>query len=81
MVYINIPYVPENNRINKDLVKKEIEILVISDNAKQNAYAAIYNLKPRGVDFEGEENVEAARLENVLSKLGVPYMRLEESEY
>lgn len=81
MVYVSIPYVPENNRIDKDLVKKEIEILVISDNAKQNAYAAIYNLKPRGVDFEGQENVEAARLENVLSKLGVPYMRLEESEY
>jgi hypothetical protein len=81
MVYVSIPYIPENNRLDKNLVKKEIEILVISDNAKQNAYAAIYNLKPRGVDFEGQENVEAARLENVLSKLGVPYIRLEESEY
>lgn len=81
MVYVSIPYVPENNRIDKDLVKKEIEILIISDNAKLDVYAAIYNLKPCGVDFEGQENVEAARLENVLSKLGIPYMRSEESEY
>lgn len=81
MVYVSIPYVLENNRIDKDLVKKELEILIISDNPKQTAYAAIYNLKPRGVDFEGQENLEAARLENVLSKLGIPYMRSEESEY
>ena len=81
MVYVSIPYVPENNRLDKDLVKKELDISVISDSARQNAYAAIYNLKPRGVDFEGLENVEAARLENVLRNLGVPFRRLEKSEY
>ena len=80
MVYIDIPYVVENNRINKDLVKKEIEILNISERAKQSAYAAIYNFRPRGVDFRGNEAVEAILLEVVLKKLGVPYRRINEPE-
>lgn len=81
MVYINIPYVPENNRIDRELTIKEIQSLEISDAAKHDAFAAIYNLKPRGVNFEGEESAEATRLEGVLNRLGIPYRRSEESEY
>ena len=81
MVYINIPNVPENKRISKDLVKKEINILDISDDAKQNAYAAIYKLKPRGVDFEEKDLEYAVKLELTLQKLGIPYRRSEEYEY
>lgn len=81
MVYINIPYVVENKRIDKDFAKKEIEILDINESAKQTAYAAIYNLHPRGVDFDGHQSEEALLLEAVLKRLGVPYRRSEESEY
>jgi hypothetical protein len=81
MVYINIPYIPENNKINKDVAKKEIQSLDINNNAKQSAYAAIYNLHPRGVNFERKNAVEAFMLEDVLKRLGVPYRKSEESEY
>jgi hypothetical protein len=81
MVYINIPYVRENNRIDKDLVKKEIQLLNISDSAKYNAYAAIYNLHPRGVDFDAKNSIEAMLLEDALRRLGVPCRKTEESEY
>lgn len=81
MVYINIPYVPENNRIDRDLTKREIDFLDINDSAKQNAYAAVYNLHPRGVNFESKDSVEAFMLEGVLKKLGIPYRESEESEY
>jgi hypothetical protein len=81
MVYINIPYVPENNLIDKDFAKKEIEFLNINDIAKETAYAAIYNLHPRGVNFESKDSVEALMLEGVLKRLGVPYRESEESEY
>lgn len=81
MVFINIPFVPENNRINKNSVKKEIQSLDISDNAKQIAYTAIYNLEPRGVNFESEDSVEAFTLEGALKRLGIPFRRSEESEY
>ena len=81
MVYVSIPYVPENNRIDKDLVKKEIEILDITKNAKKVAMAAIYHKKPHGVNFESKNSVEAIILENLLSRLGIPYRRLEQSDY
>lgn len=81
MVYIDIPYVAENNRIDKELTKRELDILNISENAKQNAYTAIYNFRPRGVDFKGKEAIEAILLEVVLKKLGIPYRRVNEPEY
>ena len=81
MVYINIPYVPENNRIDKDLVKKEIKSLDISESAKHDAYAAIYNLHPRGVNFESKDLMEAFMLEDALHRVGVPFRRSEKSEY
>ena len=81
MVYINIPYVLENNRIDRDFAKKEIQLLDINDTAKENAYLAIYNLNPRGVNFEGENSTEAFLLEGALKRLGIPYRQSEESEY
>lgn len=81
MVYINIPFVPENNRVDKSIAKRELEALNISDSAKVKAYAAIYNLNPRGVKFENRELPEARLLENALSRLGIPYRQSEDSEY
>lgn len=81
MVYINIPYIPENNRIERDLVRKEIDSLSISPDAKDSAFAAIYNLRPRGVNFEAKDSAEAGILEGALVRLGIPYRQSEESEY
>jgi len=80
MVYINIPYVPENNRVDKDLVKKELKLLNINEETKENIYSAIYNIKPRGVSF-GDNIKEANTLQNILSRLSIPYRQSEESEY
>jgi hypothetical protein len=79
MVYINIPYVPENDTIDKDFAMREIEPLAISDEAKWEAFKAIYHLHPRGVAFE--DITEALQLETVLKKLGVPYRQTETSEF
>ena len=81
MVYIDIPYVAENNRINKELAQKELEALDISEDAKYAAFEAIYNRLPRGVSFEGTDLREASLLEKALSRLGIPYRLAEESEY
>jgi hypothetical protein len=81
MVYINIPYIPENNRIDKLMVKKELEALDISDSAKLSAYTAIYNLNPRGVNFDSRDLQAARRLENALHRLGIPYQQTEETDY
>ena len=80
MVYINIPYVSENNRVDKDLVKKELKLLNVNDETKESIYAAIYNIKPRGVSF-GDNIKEANTLQNILSRLSIPYRQSEESEY
>jgi hypothetical protein len=81
MVYISIPYVSENKRISKSLVKNELDILGISVDEKFSVYKAIYNLKPRGVDFEGPDTVATDALQSTLRELGIPYRRLEESDY
>lgn len=80
MVYIDIPYVPENNRIDKDLLKKELHLLNISDEAKLKIYNAIYNLKPRGVSF-GDNIKEANTLQSILSRLSIPYRQTEDTEF
>jgi hypothetical protein len=79
MVYINIPYVSENDTIDKNFAIEQIQALTISDEAKWEAYKAIYNLHPRGVAFE--DAAEAMQLETVLKKLGVPYRETETSEF
>ena len=81
MVYINIPYVPENNRIDKVTTKKEIQLLDINAEAKLSAYDAIYNVMPRGVNFESNEMIQAVILQDALRKLGIPFMQSEKSKY
>ncbi len=79
MVYINIPYVTENERIDRASVAKELEILDISEDSRYNAFAAIYNIKPRGVVLN--DMSEAVLLEAMLKRLGIPYRRSDEPEY
>lgn len=79
MVYVNIPYVVENDRIEAHVTQRELEILRISDSAKHDAFAAIYNKRPRGVNFDNPS--EAVQLQNALHRLGVPFRTSSESEY
>jgi hypothetical protein len=78
---MDIPYVVENNRIDKEKVKRELEILDISETARTEAFAAVYNPKPRGVLFENADLRQAQMLEKALSKLGIPYRLAEVSEF
>jgi len=80
MVYINIPYYVENERLDRDTVIKEIRALNINENAKYEAFEAIYNRKPHGVSFDEKKVSEAEQLETVLKKLGIAYRQTEESE-
>ena len=77
MVYINIPFVIENNRIDKDVARQELQILDISEDAKYEAFEAIYNRNPRGVNFDNKDLKQALSLQNVLAKLGAPYRQVE----
>ena len=79
MVYVNIPYIAENDRLDTSLVAKELSVLNISEAAKYNAFEAIYHKHPRGVEFDNP--ADAASLKNALSKLGVPYRITPESDY
>lgn len=81
MVYINIPFVHENKRIDKDLAEKELQNLTISDEAKLTAFEAIYNKLPRGVEFDDADLKDAAALEKVLQRLGVPFRQSESPEF
>jgi|KBSSwiStaDraftv2_1062776.scaffolds.fasta_scaffold259665_2 hypothetical protein len=78
MVYINIPYVPENDRIDRARTANELKLLNIGEAAKHDAFEAIYNKRPRGVDLDKNQ---AALLQEALSRLGVPYRPSNESEY
>ena len=80
MVYINIPYQIENDRIDRATVIKEIQALDINENAKYEAFEAIYHRKPHGVSFDEKGLNEATQLENVLRRLGIAYRQSEESE-
>jgi hypothetical protein len=79
MVYVNIPYVAENDRIEADRTQRELEALTISESAKHEAFAAIYNKRPRGVNFD--QPSDAVMLQGALYRLGVPYRASSESEY
>jgi hypothetical protein len=79
MVYVNIPYVVENDRIEAYRAQTELEALSISESAKHEAFAAIYNKRPRGVSFDSPS--DAASLQRALYRLGVPYRVSSESEY
>ena len=79
MVYVNIPYVAENDRIEACLDHRELSALNISEAAKHDAFAAIYMKRPRGVEFNNP--ADAVLLGNALRRLGVPYRTTAESDY
>jgi hypothetical protein len=79
MVYVNIPYVAENDRIEAYVAQRELELLRISESAKHDAFAAIYNKRPRGVNFDSP--TEAIQLQGALYRLGVPFRISSEPEY
>lgn len=81
MIYIEIPYYVENKRINKDCVKKELQILNLSDDEKHNVFEAIYNLRPRGVNFEDKDSEKISWLQRALERLGVGYRRVVGTSY
>lgn len=81
MVFINIPFVPENKIIDTDVVKRALDSLDISEDAKYEAFQAIYNRQPRGVQFDEKDKSKAVSLENALAKLGIPYRQSELSEF
>ena len=81
MVFINIPFVNENKIIDTAIVKKTLDSLDISEDAKHEAFQAIYNRKPRGVQFDDKDLNKAVSLENALAKLGIPYRQSEISEF
>jgi hypothetical protein len=78
MLYIEIPYVEENNQVNKASAENEIQVLKISNEAKAEVFEAIYNRHPRGVNFEDKELEQVKLLENALRKLGIPYRQVKE---
>ena len=79
MVFVNIPYYVENERIERGVAAKELKLLDIAEGQRYEAYAAIYNKRPRGVRFDDPK--KAVLLEKALSRLGVPYRTTPESEY
>lgn len=79
MVYVNIPYVVENERIDREVTAKELALLEIDDAAKYDAFEAIYNKRPRGVNFDSMS--QAVELQKALYRLGVPFRQSPESEY
>jgi hypothetical protein len=81
MVYIDIPFVQENKRIDKENTRKELAALEISQSVKDEAFEAIYNLKPRGVSFDDGDVKQALALERLLARLGVPYRLSDASEF
>jgi hypothetical protein len=78
MLYIEIPYVSENNRVNKVWARNEIRILKITDEAKADVFEAIYHRLPGRVSFEDKEIEQVLLLEAALRKLGVPYRQIKE---
>ena len=81
MLFMDIPFVVENNRIDKEKVQKELALLDINETVRNETFAAIYNPKPRGVLFENKDLREAQSLERTLAKLGIPYRLAEMSEF
>ncbi len=81
MLFLDIPYVVENKRIDKENTRRELAALELSQNVKDEAFEAVYNLKPRGVLFENKDLRQAQMIERVFSKLGIPYRLAEVSEF
>jgi hypothetical protein len=78
MIYLEIPYVAENDRVNRVSAKNEIQSLNISESAKAEIFEAIYHRRPEGVSFEDKDLEQVLLLENALSRFGVPYRQIKE---
>ncbi len=81
MLFMDIPFVVENKRIDKENTRKELAALELSQSIKDDTLEAIYNRKPLGVMFENGDLKQAQLLERLLSKLGIPYRLAEVSEF
>jgi hypothetical protein len=79
MVYVNIPYSVENQRVDREKAAKELRSVDISESDRYEAFEAIYNKRPRGVNFTDAK--KASQLQTALARLGVPYRLTEESDY
>lgn len=78
---MDIPFVVENNRIDKEKTRRELAALDIKESVKQEAFEAVYNLKKRGISFDEKDVNQAVTLERLFSKLGIPYRLAEVSEF
>lgn len=81
MLFMDIPFVVENKRIDKENTRRELAALELSQSIKDDTLEAIYNRNPRGVTFEDNDLKQAQLLEKLLSKLGIPYRLAEVSEF
>ena len=81
MLFMDIPFVVENKRIDKENTRKELAALELIQSIKDDALEAIYNRRPLGVMFENDDLKQAQLLERLLSKLGIPYRLAEVSEF
>mgnify|MGYP000321255022 CR=1 FL=1 len=78
MIYLEIPYVAENDRVSRVSAESEIKILNISDSTKAEIFEAIYHRHPEGVNFEDKQLEQVLLLENALSRFGIPYRQIKE---
>ena len=78
MIYLEIPYVAENNRVSRITAKNEILVLELSDEAKAEVFEAIYHRQPSGVSFEDSEHDQVLLLESTLRRLSIPYRQVKE---
>lgn len=81
MLFMDIPFVIENNRIDRETTRTELAALDISESVRNEAFEAVYNLKKRGISFEEKDIKQAVLLERLFSKLGIPYRLAEVSEF
>ena len=81
MLFMEIPFVIENNRIERETTRRELAMLEISEGLKDEAFEAVYSLRKRGISFDEKDIKQALVLERVLAKLGIPYRLAEVSEF
>ena len=81
MLFMEIPFVVENNRIERATTRRELATLEISESLKEEAFEAVYCLKKRGISFDEKDIKQAVMLERLLAKLGIPYRLAEVSEF
>ena len=71
----------ENDRIDRERLIKELGLIDISDEARHEAFEAIYNVKPRGVSLGETDNAVVLEFESLLRSLGIGYRKTQEPDY